>query len=93
MKWENELENVIELAEMYEEAALVELEQFGCIGFEDEEPMPMGTREEAHAYLTARVDVLDGECEESGVEDALDWERWDEYENALYCLAEFECAA
>lgn len=91
MTWE--YDEIIEMARVAEEAAQVELEQFGCVWHEDEEPMPMGTREEAHAYLTARVDALDEECEESGVEDALDWERWDEYEEALYSLAEFECAA
>jgi len=88
-----ERDAIIEHAEMAEEAALSELEAFGCIEFEDDEPMIIDTRDDAHAYLTARVDALDDELEESGVADALDWERWDEFENALYCLAEFECAA
>ena len=90
MLWEHELESIAELAE---ESAMTELGAFGGIWPEDEEPMTIGTREDAHAYLTARVDALDWECGESGVADALDWERWDEYENALYSLAEFEVFA
>jgi len=35
MKWEQELEQVIEHAEMAEEAALSELGAFGCVWFED----------------------------------------------------------
>ena len=93
MTWEQEITRVIELAEMAEEAAMAELAAFGSVWPEDDEPMLIDTREDAHAFLAARVDVLDGELEESGVADALDWERWDEFESALYSLAEFELAA
>lgn len=89
MTWEIEMEQAIELAELAEESALCELGAFGSVWPEDEE-MEIGTREDAHAFLTARVDVLDVELEESGVADALDWERWGEFEKALYSLAEFE---
>ena len=34
MEWENELEQIIEQAELAEEAAMAELEQFGCIWFD-----------------------------------------------------------
>jgi hypothetical protein len=45
------------------------------------------TNQELNAY----IDYLLDECEKSGVEDATDWERWDELENAMYVLAEREC--
>ena len=88
-----DIEEIAVMAEQAEEIASAELEAFGCVWPDDEEPVRLETREDAHAFLSARLDVLDVELDESGVEDALDWERWDEYENALYSLAEFEVFA
>jgi hypothetical protein len=43
--------------------------------------------------LRERLAELDAELDASGVDDALDWERWDEMERVLYALAERELAA
>ena len=89
----DELDGLVELVRRIEEATRTELAAFGCIEFEDDEPVPIRTIEELHAFLVARVDELTAELDESGVEDALGWSRWDEYEDALYSLAEFETFA
>lgn len=40
------------------------------------------------AALWERLDALDAELEASGIEDATEWERWDEMERVLYAIAE-----
>ena len=44
--------------------------------------------EKSNERLWRLLDELDAEMEAEGVEDATAWERWDEYENAIYVLAE-----
>ena len=39
-------------------------------------------------HLWRRLDELDAELDASGVEDATEWEHWDEMENILMLLAE-----
>lgn len=75
-------EQVIEYVEMAEETAMAELGAFGCIE-QEREPRPYWNEE-----LAAMLDFMDDEMEAEGVEDALEWERFDEYEDYLYLLAE-----
>lgn len=83
MSWEN----VVELAELAEECALAELAAFGSIEPEEEPPEEEW---DVRAYLWARMDMLEEELDEWGGDDALDWEKWDEYERVSYALAEHE---
>ena len=82
-----EIESIVELAESAEECAMHELNVFGCIAFEDEPPC---AEWDVMAYLNARIDMLEEELDESGIENALDWEKFPEYERLLYALAERE---
>ena len=87
MAWEIEAEGAIGLAELAEEAAQVELVVFGCIEPEEEPPADEWN---VRAYLWARLDMLDEELDESGIEDATEWEKFPEWERVAYALAEYE---
>lgn len=50
----------------------------------------MSRQERVIEKLRARLAELDAELDASGVEDALDWERFPEMERVMYALAERE---
>lgn len=84
---EDKAELYAKLAEMAEEAAQVERGVFGCIHPEGEPP---ADEWDERAYLWAHLDILDDELDESGIEDATEWERFPEMERVLGVIAEYE---